>query len=80
MDITSFVIVLVIVVCVLLVLTCSSKNEEGYYLRDLPYGWGFGGYPKGLHYPKLYTPKVDYGFYGAPDLYPGYDPGMGLTW
>jgi len=77
---TCFVVVLGIILIAVLVATQPPKSE-GYYLRDIPFGWGFGGYPPGVYGPAYTgTPSVAHGMYGAPDLYAGYYPGVGLTW
>ena len=78
---TCFIVILGVILIAALFATQTSKNSEGYYLRDIPFGWGFGGYPPGLYGPAYAgNPSVQHGLYGAPDLYAGYYPGAGLTW
>jgi len=82
MDVT---LIIFLALLVLLFVTVFNKKQEKYYLRDIPFGLGFGGYPPGLYSRGINVGgyrAVPLGMYGAPlrDGELGYDPGAGLVW
>ncbi len=76
MSSNTLSLLLVIIGCVFLIILMVVKSFEGYHLTDLPNEIGYGGYPPNVYGQRLYST----GLYGSPDMYPGYNPAMGLTW
>ena len=56
-HILSLVLVFFVLVLLFFQGKCSESKEK-YYLRDVPYGLGFGGWP-----PGLYSKRFPYNFY-----------------
>ena len=90
----SLYLFLLVLGLVVLLVCWQQKSSEGYYLRDLPFDWGYGGWPPNLYGyssygygPRGVLPVHRTKFwYGTPAWYrnyhrgKGYFRGLGLRW